>query len=353
MTEEFDRLIIKNYSDVPDDIRLYLVEALACIKQNDSVDDVFELIYPQIEVYYEDIPEEEIRDFSEDLYTIIISNAGHDDHVLKKLSSTVAIDGSKQAMAADVMLMDRALPDRGKVDKSKLAKIQAQQEAKKKKAADKAATQKIFTDEGVPLATVSQGNTQASLANPNELNFEDFDMNFGQNKLLINASIKFSRGHRYGLVGRNGSGKSTFLRLISSREFSFHPSMVIAHVSQELEASDTPALDSVLEADTERQELLERLKTNPPDLADIYAKLDEIGADEAPIRAAKVLNGLCFTHEDQKRPVKDFSGGWRMRLALAQALFSRPDVLLLDEPTNMLDMKAVLWLENYLNNSLS
>lgn len=179
--------------------------------------------------------------------------------------------------------------------------------------------------------------------------------------LLQGADLSLAFGRRYGLVGRNGLGKSTLLRMISNGQLRIPSHISILHVEQEVIGDDTKAIDSVLQCDTVRENLLIKEKeisaainsgSNDPDLSnqltEIYAQLQNIEADKAPARASIILNGLGFTSEMQQQQTKTFSGGWRMRLALARALFSRPDLLLLDEPTNMLDIKAIIWLENYL-----
>lgn len=181
--------------------------------------------------------------------------------------------------------------------------------------------------------------------------------------LLQNAELVLANGRRYGLVGRNGLGKSTLLRMISEKQLKIPSHISILHVEQEVVGDDTSALDSVLECDTARTQLLQKEKDCLKQIADgvsnlaindelakIYAELQNIEADKAVAKASIILRGLGFTAEMQKRPTKSFSGGWRMRLALARALFSKPDLLLLDEPTNMLDIKAIIWLENYLQN---
>lgn len=356
MSSKLLPLFTKQFPDVPANIVEYLVEALLCDFPKDISDEkeVFDLVYPQVEVYYEDIKEFLVIQFAGQLFNIIAEEAKLTSNAsdLVKLTTKLNIDATKMDLTEADAMMDIAIPDRTRVDQKKLQKLKEQQERKKQAAADKLAAKEVGGEEERVLATVSQGNTATSISSFASLVLDDFDMSFGPVKLLQNAEIQFDRGHRYGIVGLNGSGKSTMLRLMAHREFEYNPDFVLAHVEQELEASDTTALESVLEADRERHELLTRAATNPPDLAEIYNKLEIIDADGAPARAANVLTGLGFTHEEQSQPVKAFSGGWRMRLALAQALFCRPDILLLDEPTNMLDLKAILWLENYLTNHL-
>uniref|UniRef100_A0A6B2EDG5 ATP-binding cassette sub-family F member 3 n=1 Tax=Phlebotomus kandelakii TaxID=1109342 RepID=A0A6B2EDG5_9DIPT len=188
-----------------------------------------------------------------------------------------------------------------------------------------------------------------------DFKIENFDISFGDKVLLVNADLNLAAGRRYGLVGRNGLGKTTLLRMISSGQLQIPPHITVLHVEQEVVGDDTIALDSVLEQDTVRTNLLRREKElldteATEELADIYRQLQEIEADKAPAKASVILCGLGFTKEMQRAATKTFSGGWRMRLALARALFSTPDLLLLDEPTNMLDIKAIIWLENYLQS---
>jgi ATP-binding cassette subfamily F protein 3 len=171
-------------------------------------------------------------------------------------------------------------------------------------------------------------------------------------RFFDHATVSLPPGAKVGLVGRNGAGKSTLFRLILGElspgggEIDYPKAARVAAVAQEHAATPVPLLDTVLAADVERSALLAKLETAPPErMADIYGRLTEIEADRAPSRAAEILSGLGFSTDDLDRPMSEFSGGWRMRVAMAAALFAEPDVLLLDEPTNYLDMEGALWLE--------
>jgi len=176
--------------------------------------------------------------------------------------------------------------------------------------------------------------------------------------LFENATAHIPAGSRVGLVGRNGSGKTTLLRLIQGEAESEVGSATvrnrarIAAVSQDAPSGSQSLLDFVLSADTERAALLDEADhaTEPGRIADIHHRLADILAHTAPARAGAILSGLGFDAVEQARPLSEFSGGWRMRVALAAVLFSEPDLLLLDEPTNHLDLEATLWLENYLKS---
>jgi ATP-binding cassette subfamily F protein 3 len=166
------------------------------------------------------------------------------------------------------------------------------------------------------------------------------------------ASVTIPDGTKVGLVGRNGVGKSTLFKLIvgdlaaQEGDILLPKAAKIGSVDQEHPATPVTLLDTILAADTRREALNAQLETAEPEhLAEIYQHLNAIDADRAPARAAEILSGLGFSNEDLERPMAEFSGGWRMRVALAAALFAEPDLLLLDEPTNYLDLEGALWLE--------
>jgi ATP-binding cassette subfamily F protein 3 len=184
------------------------------------------------------------------------------------------------------------------------------------------------------------------------LQITDLTFNAWGRKFLEDASVSLPPGAKVGLVGRNGIGKSTLFKLILGElaaggdEISLPKTARIGSVDQEHPATSVSVLETILEADEERHSLLGRLETaEPEEMGEIWTRLIEIDADAAPARAAEILVGLGFDHENQQRPMSEFSGGWRMRVALAAALFAEPDMLLLDEPTNYLDLEGALWLE--------
>jgi ATP-binding cassette subfamily F protein 3 len=177
----------------------------------------------------------------------------------------------------------------------------------------------------------------------------------GGRLLLDQADLAVDPGRRIGLVGRNGAGKSTLLRAIAGElapdggDIRLAARARLGQVRQEAPSGPASLLETVLEGDTERLALLgEAERAEPMRLAEIHERLRAIGAEAAPARAAAILAGLGFDEAAQARPVSSYSGGWRMRVALATALFAAPDLLLLDEPTNHLDLEATLWLEAWL-----
>ena len=190
------------------------------------------------------------------------------------------------------------------------------------------------------------------------LQITDLTYRIGGRVILDQVSLTIPDGHKVGLIGRNGAGKSTLLKLISGElatdggDIRLSKRARMGVVSQEAPAGSRSLIETVLAADTERASLLEEAETttDPHRIAEVHTRLADIDAHTAEARAASILSGLGFDADAQQRPCDDFSGGWRMRVALAATLFLRPDLLLLDEPTNHLDLEATIWLENYLIN---
>ncbi len=188
------------------------------------------------------------------------------------------------------------------------------------------------------------------------LHINDLTYRIEGRPLFEQATAAISEGWKVGLVGRNGSGKSTLLKLIRE-EISADDGAIrvrknrrIGSVAQEVPSNNVSLLDTVLVADEERGALLAEAETavEAHRIAEIQTRLADIEAHSAEARAATILSGLGFSHAEQQLPCSDFSGGWRMRVALAAVLFSRPDLLLLDEPTNYLDLEGAIWLETYI-----
>ena len=189
------------------------------------------------------------------------------------------------------------------------------------------------------------------------LRINDISYSVEGRPLFEGASAVIPDGHKVGLIGRNGAGKTTLFRLIKGElaleggDISLPSRARIGGVAQEVPSSDVSLIDTVLAADTERAALLAEAETatDPSRIAEVQTRLADIDAWSAEGRAASILRGLGFDSEKQKMPCSAFSGGWRMRVALAAVLFAAPDLLLLDEPTNYLDLEGALWLENYLS----
>jgi ATP-binding cassette subfamily F protein 3 len=185
---------------------------------------------------------------------------------------------------------------------------------------------------------------------------DDLSVRIAGRLLIENASVRIPDGSRIGFVGRNGSGKSTLFNVITHDVAAEHGEIElpsrwrIGRLAQEAPNGPESLIDVVLKADTERARLLElaETETEPHEIAEIQMRLADMGAYAAPSRAASILSGLGFSAADQERPCSEFSGGWRMRVALAATLFAEPDLLLLDEPTNYLDLEGTLWLQDHL-----
>lgn len=185
---------------------------------------------------------------------------------------------------------------------------------------------------------------------------ESLTITFHGREIVVDTKLELNRGRRYGFIGLNGSGKSTVLQAIYNKEMPIPESVDMYLVSREMPASEITALQAVVDVDSVRKDLehlAEQLASQPDEesqdkLMDVYERLDEMDAELAEKKAAEILHGLGFTKTMQMKKCKDFSGGWRMRIALARALYLKPSVLLLDEPTNHLDLEACVWLEEEL-----
>ncbi len=188
----------------------------------------------------------------------------------------------------------------------------------------------------------------------------DFTINVGNNVLFQNTNFDISYRQKIGIIGRNGVGKTTLMKYISERKFPIHPSMDMFYVEQEIESTDNTPVEVLLYCDKDRKILHEKLSeyykviecTDDRVLKE-YVELEnewhQRGYDGFEAKARKLLYGLGFQQHEQDQPVSSFSGGWRMRIAIAQALFLEPTLLMLDEPTNHLDLNAVIWLTDYLS----
>ena len=188
------------------------------------------------------------------------------------------------------------------------------------------------------------------------LNLSDITVRLGGRTIIDSATTRLPPRGRIGLIGRNGAGKTTLVRVITGAiepdagVLDMPRGTRLGYIAQEAPAGDATPFETVLAADTERAALMAETETcqDSERLGDLYERLIAIDAYTAEARAAQILVGLGFDEEAQRRPLDSFSGGWKMRVALASLLFSQPDVLLLDEPSNHLDLEAVLWLEDFL-----
>ncbi|CAG2103027.1 unnamed protein product [Medioppia subpectinata] len=376
-TLELSSIIAKQLPNIDQHLTNYIVGVLTC-DTFDSVDEITDAIGEVLKsccVDYETDAgnDDQIESLCGQLFDAININ----------VSQTNGSDSSKQRLLAPVHLgsmvsrLDDSATDwksiwtqgrekETQVDSKKLAKAEAKIKQKiDKRDGNTDAFKPIIqmVKEATANQQMSKKDVKSEARGSNktkDIKIDNFDVAFGDHVLLKSAQLTLGYGRRYGLCGRNGIGKSTLLHMISNRSLVIPGHISILHVEQEVIGDDTLAIDSVLECDVVRNGLLNEEKQlsalNDPTpeqterLSEVYQHLSAIESDKAPARASIILSGLGFTTDMQRQETKAFSGGWRMRIALARALFSRPDLLLLDEPTNMLDMKAIIWLEQYLIN---
>ncbi|KAK1821161.1 ATP-binding cassette, regulator of translational elongation [Friedmanniomyces endolithicus] len=302
----------------------------------------------------------------------------------RNVSSTLGLTGNAVDLESANSRKVESRVDKKKLEKAE-RKLRAKQDAKEFKNVEYEASRLLdVTDEQQsyeeffmsvnPLQLGSDAQSKSK-----DIKVDGIDITIGGKRILTDTNLTLAFGRRYGLVGQNGIGKSTLLRALSKREVAIPTHISILHVEQEIAGDDTPALQAVLDADVWRKHLLREQEKLTKELAeleaerssmadtsadaakldkhreglditlsDVQGKLSEMESDKAEPRAASILAGLGFSHERQQFATRTFSGGWRMRLALARALFCEPDLLLLDEPSNMLDVPSITFLSNYL-----
>jgi len=211
----------------------------------------------------------------------------------------------------------------------------------------------------VVISPRSSTGVLASYPLSRDIKIENFSLGLHGSVLIDDTLLELNFGRRYGLIGLNGCGKSSLLNCLGNREVPIPSHLSIFHLEREIEATELSALEAVVaDVESERQRLeveseelvLSEEGANSERLLSVYERIDELDAETAKKRAGEILHGLGFSKAMQAKKTKDFSGGWRMRIALAKALFMRPMMLLLDEPTNHLDLEACVWLEEYLKD---
>lgn len=371
---QVESFLQKTIPNIDPDLLTYVVDVTNTSTDDfETVDDLYDAVGGVLHEATENEDEDEIKKICRGVMNLFkkdMSNGGggkdetSDMKILNApihIGSRAKVEDQKTVDQNSIWMKQNEETSLKTVDSKKLEKIEAKLKKKQEKRENDTSNGDI--DSGGPTTNqvVQRKDTQSIEGGKVDVRIESFDLAYGSKVLLQNASLIMAFGRRYGFVGRNGMGKTTLLRSISKRDLYIPPHLTVWHVEQEVTGDDTGAVDSVLEADVQRTTLLKReaelqakMKSGNDsgsvgtELSSVYAKLAEIEADKAPARASSILFGLGFSTEMQKMTTKEFSGGWRMRLALARALFTKPDLLLLDEPTNMLDVKAILWLENYL-----
>lgn len=281
----------------------------------------------------------------------------------KKKKKNASLFTFQEDLTEEVQEIENEAEEEEKVGKDDKKKKRLSNKERKKLREDKqkAEREEEYTRAANPLDgaqfAVSQGaiNADSTWTMSKDIHIDNFTIN-AHNKLLFeNASLHINQGAKYGLVGPNGQGKTTLLKMIALGELKIPPKIDNLYVEQEVVADDTRAVDAVLKADKKRwdllqeeQELLKESDESSDRLNEIYDALESIGASAAEAKARKILYGLGFDSAMQEKPTKEFSGGWRMRISIAKALFLEPTLLMLDEPTNHLDLNAVIWLDDYL-----
>uniref|UniRef100_A0A915DQY3 ABC transporter domain-containing protein n=1 Tax=Ditylenchus dipsaci TaxID=166011 RepID=A0A915DQY3_9BILA len=348
---------------MPEEVRDYVSDLLKeNLEEMTSVDEIYEAVGDHIQSSVEGLSEGQVQDICDRLMDIlhdgkkvVITNR----EVARKLEQTVDMSTQNESYKKNEDVWKVTGDFNTTVDKKKLNKAEDKAKEKAAKRAEEGgnvpAGKPVMRKRPQIIATASQATNKRDAkgeVGSMDIKIENIDVSFGTKMLLNGADLSLVYGHKYGLVGRNGIGKTTLLKMISSGQLRIPSNITFLSVEQEVEGDGTLVLDSVLACDAKRASLIaEENNSKLISTAEICLMTRNMEAsqiDKAPARAALILFGLGFKPDEQKRPTKEFSGGWRMRVALARALFMKPDLLLLDEPTNMLDMRAVYWLESYL-----
>jgi len=376
---ECGSLIKSAFPKINDDIYNYVESVLETSAEDfETTDDLYEAIGEVLQEMDEDKTEDDIRDICSQVFNILKPDSDQAKCVnghLKMLDSSIQLGQLATAQESaegggrdeDSIWLKTGEEELRGVDSKKLERAEEllkKKLNKKENSAVKPVANKYGSREATASQVINKQQVRAEASGTNnskDIVLENFDISYGEKVLIKAATVTLSYGRRYGFVGRNGLGKTTLLRMISEKQLVIPSHLTVLHVEQEVVGDDTPAIQSVLESDVVRESLLKeerelntRIEKGDTDpdinsrLTEVFHLLEDRDSAKAPTRAAVILSGLGFSKEGQTAATRTFSGGWRMRIALARALFSKPDLLLLDEPTNMLDMQAVIWLERYL-----
>ncbi|KAJ3272231.1 hypothetical protein HDV01_005885 [Terramyces sp. JEL0728] len=361
-------LLTKIAKNLNPDLLSYALGYLEDDTSDLSYTSIYEFIQPILEEV--DVPDSDIQMLCKEL-----ARDEQEDEGAVELSEKIQMHASMsetivfQKKVGDIRHgMSSRGPQQSTVDLKKLRNAERKIEEKRKQREFNGEIIPEWNPNMAPSMVVNQAKQNISAdSRSKDIKLDDFDIQFAGKKIIQNASLLLANGRRYGLVGKNGVGKSTLLRAIGNKELAIPPHLKVLHVEQEIVGDDTLALQSVLKADTERESLLEeevklnqKLNKNSTSIEDsatitarlktIYGRLEELESDTAESRASAILSGLGFSVDQQRAATKTFSGGWKMRLALARAIFCKPDLLLADEVTNYLDFPAVVWLEKCFEN---